>query len=357
MKPRLGIIGGGIYGSNMLQTYSFAHRMGQIELVTLAEIKPDVLEKQTQKYGIRGYLDYKEMLKQEKLDAVAIVTPDYLHREIALEAASHGVHLLVQKPLDVTTEGAREIVRAAKENNLLLYVDFHKRVDPAHVELKNAIANGKIGQVEYGYVWMENPIVVPTVYFRTWAQYSSPAWFIGIHWFDLIYWLLESKPVKVYATARKEKLVSLGIDTYDSVQAKIEFENGACFTVDSSWILPNAFPSPVNQGIRVVGTDGLWEVDSQDRGVFYLNGADPGITVPNFYGNLEKENPLLGSTMHGYVNESMLYFTQLVKLIKEGTDLNELKGLYPSGEDGIVSTQICEAAHLSAQSGKIIEIG
>lgn len=357
MKPRVAIIGGGIYGTTMLKAYSAAHRMGQIELVALADIKEDVLQEQTKKFNLRGYRDYKEMLQREKLDAIAVVTPDYLHKEMAIEAASHGLHLIVQKPLDVTVKGAEEMVRAARENNVMLFVDFHKRCDPGHIHLKKDIKSGRLGKIQYGYVWMEDTIVIPSVWFKNWAQYSSPAWFIGIHFFDLIYWLLESKPKRIYATAIKDKLAGMGIDTYDSLQSKIEFANGANFSVDTSWILPRSFPSIVNQGIRVVGSKGLWEVDSQDRGAFYAVEDDAGAGVPNPYSQIDKDCPVYGTVTQGYVIESMLYFLRLVGEIKKGTvTLKDLAGSYPSGEEAIVSTQICEAVHQSAESGKIIEL-
>lgn len=252
-----------------LKAYSAADRMGRIELVALADIKEYVLEKQAKKFNIKGYLDFKEMFEKEDLDAVAIVTPDYLHHDIKLEAANYGVHMLVQKPLDVSLKGVKEMVETAKKNELMLYVDFHKRFDPGHIQLKEDIKDGKLGKIQYGYVWMEDKICVPSVWFKNWAHNSSPAWFIGIHFYDLLYWLLESKPKKIYATGIKDKLISMGFDTYDSLQTKIEFKNGASFTVDSSWILPDSFLSMVNQGIRDVGSNGIWEVDSQDRGIFY----------------------------------------------------------------------------------------
>jgi len=356
MKSRIGIIGGGIYGTTMLKAYSAAERMGQIELVSLADINEEVLKEQEKNFNIKGYLDYKEMLRKENLDAVAIVTPDYLHREIAKEVANYGLHMLVQKPLDVTVEGAKEMVKAAQENKVILFVDFHKRFDPGHIQLKADIKKGKLGKIQYGYIWMEDTIIVPSVWFKNWAQYSSPAWFIGIHFFDLLYWLLEAKPKKIYATGVKDKLIGMGIDTFDSIQAKIEFENGATFTVDSSWILPKSFPSVVNQGLRIVGSDGMWEVDSQDRGIFYAIDDDPRANIPNYYGMLEKEHPLYGNVPQGYVIDSMLYFLQLINKLKEGTSLDELKNCYPSGEEAIVSTQICETIHQSVEQKKIINL-
>ena len=141
------------------------------------------------------------MIQKEKLDAVAVVTPDFLHREIALEVASHGIHLLMEKPLDTSVKGAQKMVQAAKENNVLLFVDFHKRFDPAYINLKKQIQEGKLGKVQYGYIWMEDKIVVPSVWFKNWAKYSSPAWFIGIHFFDMLIWIFGSiQAIEVYAT-------------------------------------------------------------------------------------------------------------------------------------------------------------
>lgn len=356
MKLRIGIIGGGVYGTTMLKVYSAAHRMGQIDLVALADVKEEVLQEQERVFKIKGYLDYKEMILRENLDAVAVVTPDYLHREITKEVANHGVHMLVQKPLDTTTKGAKEMVEEARKNNVMLFVDFHKRFDPGHIKLREDIKKGKLGKIQYGYIWMEDSIIVPSVWFRNWAQHSSPVWFLGIHFFDLLCWIFESRPKKIYATGMKNKLIGMGIDSYDSIQTKIEFENEVTFAVDCSWILPKSFPSIVNQGIRVVGSNGLWEVDSQDRGIFYAVEEDSGSVIPNYYGMLENDNPFYGIVPQGYIAESMLYFVQMVNKLKSGISLEELKGCYPSGDEAVSSTLICETIHKSLELKKMIEL-
>lgn len=358
MKPRIGVIGGGVYGTQVIKTYYTAHKEGAADFVAVCDINPEVLEKLENTYGIKGYTDYKDMIESEKLDGVAIVTPDYLHREISTYCAEHGVHMLVQKPLDTTTSGAREMVEIANKNNIFMFVDFHKRYDPGHIQLKNDIQSGRLGNVQYGYVCMEDKILVPSVWFKTWAQHSSPVWFIGVHFYDLLYWLMESKPVEVYATGVKDKLLSMGLDTYDSIQAKFKFENGASFTVDASWILPNSFTSIVNQQIRVVGSEGMEEVDRQDRGMMAAFSADPSAIQSNPYGKLEVDDLVYGGKrLTGYTLDSMVHFLKLLKLIKEGTPLADLEGLYPTGEEAIVSTRMCEAVHESVLSGKIVQLG
>jgi len=357
MKIRVGVIGAGIYGETLIQAFYSVHKAGQIDFVSVADINPAALEKMKKLYNLKGYTNYKDMLDKEALDAVAVVTPDYLHKEITLEAARRKIHLLVQKPLATDPQEGREMIAAAEENNVMLYVDFHKRFDPGHIHLRQAVRSGKLGEIQYGYVCMEDIILVPSVWFKNWAQHSSPAWFIGIHFFDLLYWILGMAPVRVYASGIKKKLVSMGIDTYDSLQSKFEYENGASVTVDSSWIIPNNFTSSVNQQIRLVGSEGMQEVDTQDRGIVASYSCDQNSLVLNPIGKYFDERPFVGTVPRGYTIESMLYFLELISALKDGkASLKSLEGFYPTGKEGLISTCMCAAAHESAKQKKILDI-
>ncbi|WP_422479187.1 Gfo/Idh/MocA family protein [Pleomorphochaeta sp. DL1XJH-081] len=357
MKIRVGVVGAGIYGSVLINAYYGAHRRGDIEFVAVADISSDALAKIDKKYGIKGYLDYKEMYEKEHLDAVAIVTPDFLHEACVIDAANSGIHILVQKPLSTDIGAAERMIKAAKDNDVMLYVDFHKRFDPGHMHLRKAVKDKKLGEIEYGYVCMEDKILVPTEWFKSWAHNSSPVWFLGVHFFDLIYWILEEKPVRVYATGHKKKLASLGIDSYDSIQAKFEFPSGATVSIDSSWIIPNSFSSVVNQQIRLVGTDGMQEVDSQDRGVVAVFGSDDYSHVINPYGQLQVDDIDAGSVPTGYTIESMLYFLRLVnKMKRDNLTPITLQADYPTGDQALVSTIMCSKVHESVEKGKVLEI-
>jgi len=357
MKTRVGVVGAGKYGSVVINAYYGAYKRGEIDFVAFADVSKGAVEKVQEKYGIKGYLDYKEMFEKERLDAVAIVTPDFLHEACVIDAAKKGIQILVQKPLSTDIAAGKRMIDAAKSNNVMLYVDFHKRFDPGHIQLKSAIKEGKLGEIEYGYVCMEDKIIVPTEWFKSWAHNSSPAWFIGIHFYDLIYWLLEEKPHRVYATGHKKKLLSLGIDSYDAIEAKFEFPSGATISVDSSWILPNGFASMVNQQIRLVGTKGMQEVDSQDRGIVAAYESDVSNMVINPYGQIMVEDPAAGQIPTGYTIESMLYFLRLVNRMKnENLSIDELNADYPTGDQALVSTIMCQKAHESALSGKVIDI-
>lgn len=354
---RVGVVGAGTYGKVLINAYYGAHKRGEIDFVAIADVKQEALDAMKDKYGLKGYTDFNKMFENEKLDAVAVVTPDYLHEECVISAARHGIHVLAEKPLSTDIEASKRMIKACRDNNVMLYVDFHKRFDPAHIQLKTAISSGKLGQIEYGYVCMENRILVPSEWFRTWAQNSSPAWFLGIHFYDLVYWLLGEKPCRVYSTGHKKKLISMGIDTYDALESKFEFPSGATISIDVSWILPNSFCSIVNQQIRLVGTEGMQEVDSQERGVLAAYSTEQTSLEINSYGQQQINDPLAGSIPIGYTIDSMLYFLRLVTRIrKEGISYTELNADYPTGEQALVSTIMCQKAHESVVCGRILDI-
>lgn len=355
MAARFGIIGGGKFGEVHLQTFRQLGWDGIAEPVALCRLNPGALTKQANEFGLAGYTDYHEMLEREQLDGVTVVTPDHLHREMALAAIERGIHVLVEKPLDVTVEGCREIIDAARKKGVLLQVDFHKRFDPEHRQVERAIREGRMGDILYGYAWMEDRIEIPADWFPHWAGDSSPAWFLGVHFYDLVRWMIKSDAAEVYARGRKEKLKEeMGIDAYDSVSAHVTLKNGAQFAFQTSWILPRGFEAIVNQGVRLVGTKGIWEVDSQNRGSQSCM-EDAGMETWNSNARREFEDSRGRPRLGGYVIESIENFGRNVAFLKNGGTLEELAGSYASGEDGLEATRIAQAVHESIESGKVVQ--
>lgn len=355
MVVRLGVIGGGKFGLMHLRAFNQLEHENKARLIAISDINEKLLSERKRTFKIDCHTDYKEMLARNDIDAVSIVTPDFLHRQIAIDALNYNKHVLVEKPLDVTVEGCEEIIKAAGNNKMLLQVDFHKRYDPYHLELERIIQEGKLGQIEYGYAHMEDRIEVPEKWLPNWAAKSSPAWFLGIHMYDLIRWLIKSNGERVYASGVKKKLKDKGIDTFDSIQAKIEFENGASFTVDTSWIIPEEFESVVNQGIRVIGSEGIMEIDSQDRGT---RGCISGVGMATYNSGffMEEESKNGQTVYHGYGIESIADFALNVNYLLKGGAIEDIKGKYASGEDGMEATKIAFGVHKSIETGEVVDI-
>jgi len=352
---RVAVIGGGLWGTYHLQAARELEGQGQVELVAVAARTEETVSKQSQAFNIKGYTDYKGMLDVEELDAVTIATPDHLHREMTLYALERGVHVLVEKPMDLTTAGCRAMVEAARERNLLLQVDLHKRYDPYNIDVMRKVRAGQIGEPYYAYAYMEDKISVPSEWLASWAAHSSPFWFIGVHKFDLVRWITGREAVSVQARGYRSKLQSMGIDTYDAISATILMEGGLTLTIDVNWILPSQFEAVVNQGLRLVGSEGLIELDSQDRGLRYCLAGEGSIT-PNLGAFFAEESILGWRSVRGYFVDAIKDFFRNVLFLKSGGLLHRLTGHYPSGIDGLRVTQVAEAVHKSILEGRSVQV-
>ena len=354
---RVGIVGSGIFGQWHLKAFTQVQNEGKAELVAISDLIEEKRNKAAKEYGVKPYADYREMIEKEKLDAVSVVTPDALHGDIAATGLEMGCHVLCEKPMATTMDDCRRIVEAShKRPNQIFMVDFHKRLDMYHIELERVVREGELGRIQYGYAYMEDRIEVSRDWFKLWPGGASPFWFIGTHFVDLIRWVIKSNGVMVFATGHRDKLRGLGLDFWDSLSAQIVFENGATFTVDACWILPGGFEAIVNQGIRVIGTDGIFEVDSQDRGAgACLKGKTQQSYNLGVYA--EKHTPDGKIKYGGYGIESIMEFGYHVHHVLNGGSVNDLKGLYANADDGLEVSKICIAAHMSAEAdGKVIEL-
>ena len=209
------------------------------------------------------------------LDVMAVVTPDHLHTEVTLAALRNGTHVVMEKPMCLSIEEADEIIELADAKGLVVCVDMHKRYDPDHLRVQHDLST-RIGDPLYGQAVLEEPLEVSTSTFK-WAEQSDPFSYVGPHWTDLIYNYFRSKPVALSAVGQKKRLVREGIDAYDAVQVRVEFDNGMSIYFHNNWITPDDFEGPVNQGHEIVGTDGKVESDQQYRGLrfWYKRGRQP----------------------------------------------------------------------------------
>jgi predicted dehydrogenase len=353
---RIGIVGAGLYGVNHLEALKQREKyIGDVKVIGFAEIDPKKRSEIENRFSVKGYPDHINLLQHESLDGVTVVTPDHLHYQIVMDCLDYGVPVLVEKPLATDVSEAKAMAEKARNKDLLLQVDFHKRFDPYHIDLKLRIEEGQLGKILYGYCWMEDVLRVGTdmIGKSSWGTKGSPGWFLAIHMIDLSYWLLGMpKPIRVHATGFKGKLSSLGIDIYDAIKAEVLFDNGTVITYDCCVVLPNNFEAVVHQGIKLIGTEGFMEVDSQYRGARCCT-TTRGMETPNLgmmYRSFDKEGNLIKK---GYFSDSICDFIENLLFLRQGHTLSELEGRYASAQQGVESTKIGVAIHQSAAMGGI----
>jgi predicted dehydrogenase len=276
------------------------------------------------------------------LDVLAVATPDHLHTQPILAALAKGVHVLTEKPMCLSTSEADEIIAAAKAKNLIVGVDMHKRYDPDHLRVRDDIQK-RIGAPLYGTAYLEEPLEVSTSTFK-WVESSDPFSYVGPHWTDLIYSYYKSKPVSLTAVGQKKRLVRDGINAYDAVQVRVDFENGMSINFHNNWITPADFEGPVNQGHEIVGADGKVESDQQYRGFRWWNAGGGSRTSNNhFTRDVQRPDGTMGYI--GYGVDSLTVALVAVCGVKLGRKTrDEMAPLYPTAEEARITCAIVDAA-------------
>ena len=148
-KLKVGIIGTGWIAESHIQSYK---RMPDVEVVALADLIPGKAEAFAKEWGVEGcrfYPDHLSMLEAEELDAVSVCTYNMTHAVCTIDALNHGVNVLLEKPMCVTTEEAVEIIRAEKKSGKVLSIGFQPRFDPNMQQIKKICEAGVLGEIYY----------------------------------------------------------------------------------------------------------------------------------------------------------------------------------------------------------------
>lgn len=149
-KLKVGIIGTGWIAGDHIRQYL---KMPDVEVVAGADLIPGKAQAFFEENGLDGvrcYPDHKSMLDAEtELDAVSVCTYNATHAECAIYALEKGVHVLLEKPMCVTTQEAVEIIRAERKSGKILSIGFQPRFDPNMIKLKEVVASGVLGQIYY----------------------------------------------------------------------------------------------------------------------------------------------------------------------------------------------------------------
>jgi 1,5-anhydro-D-fructose reductase (1,5-anhydro-D-mannitol-forming) len=148
----------------------------------------------------RAYADYSTLLRDKQVDVVYLATPNHLHEKQTIEAARAGKHVLVEKPMALTTEQAQAMVEACRNEDVKLGVGFHLRHHPANLEIRELLQNGSIGKpVMIQLQWVKsNPLRD-----GWWRDPSKVGAYVtmarGVHLIDLLMFLTGDEPVELMA--------------------------------------------------------------------------------------------------------------------------------------------------------------
>ena len=354
-KVKLGIVGcGGIANGKHLPSLS---KLKNVELVAFCDIEVEKAEKAAKQYGTENakiYKDYEELLKDDSIDVIHVLTPNISHAEISIASMEAGKHVLCEKPMAKTSAEAREMLEVAKRTGKKLTIGYDNRFRPDSQSLHKITRRGDLGDIYFAKAHAIRRRAVPTwgVFLDEEKQGGGPLIDIGTHALDLTLWMMDNYKPKsvmgnVYHVLGKNENAANAWGPWDPEKFKVEdsafgfitMENGATITLEASWALNTLDVDEAKCSLS--GSKGGADMKNGLR----INGEDMG--------NLYTRNVELGAGGVAYYDGASESNADLEARLWIDCIINDTEPTVKP-EEAFVVTQILEAIYESAKTGKAV---
>jgi predicted dehydrogenase len=328
---KVAVIGVGSMGRNHARVYS---ELAEAELVAVSDANEKQAGSIAEKFGVRAYTDYREMLEKEKPEAVSVAVPTVLHEEVGMAALEAGAHVLMEKPIAATVDEGQRLIAKAKMVGRQLMVGHIVRFNPAIQALKQKLAAGELGRIFQ-------------VFCRRAGPFPSRILDVGVvvdlapHDVDLMRFLTEADPVRVYAETEQR----LHTNHEDLLWGVLRFADGITGSLEINWLTPTKVRETL-----VLGERGMFRVDDLTQDLYF------------FENELAKNVQWTAlETLKGVSEGSMIRYAiprfeplkaelqSFLKAVQDG------KPVPVSGEDGLAALKISLALVESGRTHKVIE--
>lgn len=249
------IIGCGRISPNHIQ----AALNNKLKIVGLCDLKEEKMQEKKEVLlggtNVNTYVDYKEMLRKETPDLVAICTESGNHAEIAIEVINFGCNVIIEKPIALSLEDADKIIMASKRNNVKVSSCHQNRFNKSIQKINSAIEENKFGKLFYGTAhirWNRGKQYYDQAKWRgTWAQDGGALMNQCIHNIDILRWMMNSDIEEVYAYT--DNLNHSYIEAEDLGIALIKFKNGSYGIIEGT---TNTYPKNLEETLYIFGEKG-----------------------------------------------------------------------------------------------------
>lgn len=220
---KIGIIGLGYWGPNIVRNF-FSNK--NVASIVCCDISPKRLDAIKQKFPtVETVSDYKAILKDPSVVAVAIVTPVSTHFKLGKEALEAGKHVLIEKPMTDSVETAEILINMARQKNLTLMVDHTFIYTGAVRKIKSLVEQGELGDILYF-----DSVRVNLGLFQ---HDVNVIWDLAPHDISIMDYVIQQKPISVSA---------VGVNHYNSVEdmayLTVNFENNLIAHFHVNWLSP-----------------------------------------------------------------------------------------------------------------------
>ena len=343
-------VGLAVVGSGLWSGYYVAAGQRHRRADTVAVCNPNLPSAQrvADRYGVaRAVGDYAELLASDDVNAVAIVTPNDSHAELAVAALEAGKHVLCEKPMALDLAEARRMQEAADASGLVTGINFTWRHPSAARYARDLVESGEIGRIYHVFGcfqqgWLRDPNTPRVWRLRREKTGTGTLGDIGSHILDLAEWVTGHLITSVVAdleTFIDERPLPEGgrgpVDVDDAASVLARFEDGAMGTFTSSRYVPG---QGMDQRLEVYGEKGAFIMDFNDQqhlrvsiGRFAREGQMIDVPIP----------PRFATTPERYLGQNVSNF---IDAILGGTSMS------PSFAEGVHNQALLDAVVQSSAS-------
>ncbi len=363
-KLKIGLVGcGGIANQKHLPSLKACADL--CEITAFCDIIVERAEKARAEYGTgdaKVYTDYQQLMRDENVDVVHVLTPNVSHCPITVAAFENGKHVLCEKPMAHTSADAQKMLDAWKKSGKQFTIGYQNRFRPEVQSLHQSCQNGELGDIYYAKAHAVRRRAVPTwgVFPDKSLQGGGPLIDIGTHALDMTLWMMNNYEIE---SVTGTVFYKLGNDpeapqgnlfgpwdpkTYeveDSAMGFIKMKNGALINLEAAWAI-NLLESR-EASTTLCGTRAGAEIRS-------------GMSYPRneLIYNFSKNNQLMEQTISG--GGSVAYFEGSASnpgVLEARQWLQAVSSNTPAlvkPEEAFVVTRVLEAIYASAEQNKTI---
>ena len=334
-KLRLAIVGAGYIAKIHAQAAQQAH----LDLVAVVNHRESSMHRFADQFAIaRRYTSLDNLITAGGVDAISINSPNYLHAPQTIRALQAGIHVMVEKPMALNADEAKQMLRASEHSGAKLMVAHCWRFDEEVRWIKQQLDNGLIGDIVRTKGCGIHTHWGPSGWF-TQAQYAGGGALVdmGIHAIDTVRFLLDDpQPVSVYADIRTRYG---DYDVDDTSTLFITWDSGVTSTVEAGWWQPHA--DGPEASTQVYGTGG------------FANLFPTYLTRPNHAEQkVERIESGFSPSRDPHCPQTM-YDTQLAYFVE---CIEQDKTPVPGGVEGWINMRIVDAAYESSRTKRVVKL-
>lgn len=324
--------------AGMIHARNYKNKIENARITAVADAVEEAAKAAAKELGVeKCFSDYKEILSDPEIDAVIVVAPTNLHKQIVIDCAAAGKHIFCEKPMAMTVEECDEMIAACDRYKVKLQIGFMRRFDASFREAKRLVEEGAIGELVQIHSNTRGPSK-PRPWMYDIKKSNGILAEVNSHDIDAVRWMAGSDIETVYAVAgnfRNPEAEADYPDYYDSVLMSGTLKSGVHFCIDGAAYVQYGYDSRM----ELIGTKGKIQVGRSEKEHVHCTTVEQGTATP-----------FVNSWMTLFIDAYLAEDTSFVNAVLNDTPVEV------SGVDGRMAVAAVEAGNRSITEKEIIKV-